>query len=194
MTSPAIPFSDLATTPYVSALIHTIQAAAIQSADLVTTPAVYYLMTSDDPLTTPYVIISGDHAHLPETPRSMARRLVKGLSPVRASIVRRKLVMHEVMVSEVNKFHRCNSSAFLTHSVIGGRIVKIYRHAQALGCKTGLNRRRLGNTSDKSALRPRRQRNLSARTALMKKVVSFMEPDVLYCSQHLLVSNEMMVF
>ena len=37
--------------------------------------------------------------------------------------------MHEVMVSEVKKFHRCNS-----------------------------------------ALRPRRQRNLSARTALMKKV------------------------
>ena len=68
--------------------------------------------------------ISGDHAHLPETPRSMARRLVKGLSPVGASIVRRKLVMHEVMVSEVKKFHRCNSSAFQTHSVIGGRIVK----------------------------------------------------------------------
>ena len=97
--------------------------------------------------------------------------------------------MHEVMVSEVKKFHRCNSSAFQTHSVIGGRIVKKYRLAQALGCETGLNRRRLGNTSDKSALRPRRQRNLSARTALMKKVVSFMERDVLYCSQHLLVSK-----
>ena len=146
-------------------------------------------MTSDDPLTTPSVFISGDHAHLPETPRSMARRLVKGMSPVRASIVRRKLVMHEVMVSEVKRFHRCNSSAFQTHSVIGGRIVKKYRLVQALGCETGLNRRRLGNTSDKSALRPRRQRNMSARTALMTKVVSFMERDVLYCSQHLLVSK-----
>ena len=40
-------------------------------------------MTSDDPLTTPSVIILGDHAHLPETPRNMARRLVKGVSPVR---------------------------------------------------------------------------------------------------------------
>ena len=85
--------------------------------------------------------------------------------------------MHEVMVSEVKKFHRCNASAFQTHSVIGGISVKQYRLARALGCETGLNRRRLGNTSDKSALRPRRQRNLSARTALMMKVVSFMERD-----------------
>ena len=59
--------------------------------------------------------------------------------------------MHEVMVSEVKKFHICNSSEFQTHSVIGGRIVKKYRLAQALGWETGLNRRRLGNTSDKSA-------------------------------------------